>query len=158
MEMNFFSLMHGMVYGLLIFLLAGILTLSLNLIGVFNFVRARIYLLAWVAVIIAGLVLSNSSAMAIGLANIVLAVTVLAGLGSLSGAFITSILTGVLQTYSTASSGPFVDVVSTYGWEIEPTNPYFNILSLTLPQASIALPLVLIVMILIFRSQDFLRK
>ncbi len=113
-------------------------------------------MLAGVAGAIAGPALSISPGMAVELGNVVFVVIVFGGLGSLSGAFIASIIMGVVQTYAAASSGSLIDVAGTYGWEILPTNPYYDMLSLTLPQISTALPFLLMVAILIMRPQGLM--
>ncbi|MGH1352399.1 MAG: hypothetical protein ACRBBN_16550 [Methyloligellaceae bacterium] len=153
MDIITLSLMHGMVYGLLTFLLAGILTLLLSLTGVLGYVQLRFHLLAGVALGLTAMMAFNGLQIAMELGNIVFVVIVLAGLRSLPGALIASVLLGIVQTYAMASSGAFVDVAATYGWQVLPSNPYYGMLSLTLPQLSMVLPFVLMVMLLIFRSQ-----
>ena len=49
-ELIIFSLLHGLVYGLLLFMLASGLTLIFSMMGVLNFAHASIYMLgAYVA-------------------------------------------------------------------------------------------------------------
>ncbi len=113
-------------------------------------------MLAGVAGAIAGPALSISPTMALELGNIVFVVIVFGGLGSLSGAFVASIIMGIIQTYAAVSSGSLVDVAAKYGWNIESSHPYYDILSLTLPQISTTLPFVLMVLILILRPQGLM--
>ncbi len=107
--------------------------------------------LAAVAGVIAGPALVTQSNMAALLGPILFVVVVIGGLGSLSGAFIASLLIGLLQTFAIAINVSIADFFGYFGIHSNPV-PFFNdIWRVTVAQIGPILPYLLLVLILIFR-------
>ncbi len=113
-------------------------------------------LLAGIAGVIAGPVLSTSPAMGFELGSIIFVVVVVGGLGSLAGAFIAALMIGVIQTAATTASGSLADLVSLVGIEITETTFLHDVWSATLPQIAPLLPYLMLVLILIFRPMGLM--
>jgi branched-chain amino acid transport system permease protein len=107
--------------------------------------------LAAVAGVIAGPALVTQSNMAALLGPILFVVVVIGGLGSLSGAFVASLLIGLLQTFAIAINLSIADIFGYFGIHSNPV-PFFNdIWRVTVAQIGPILPYLLLVLILIFR-------
>ena len=107
--------------------------------------------LAGVAGVIAGPVLTTFPGMAVVLGSIVFVIVVIGGLGSLEGAFIASLLIGLLQSYAIASNAGVADILSLLGIEFASDHPLNDLWTLTLPQIAPILPFLLLILVLIFR-------
>ena len=111
--------------------------------------------LAGVAGVIAGPALVTQSDMAGLLGPILFVVIVFGGLGSLPGAFIASLIIGLVQTFAVALNG---SLASAFG----PLDPSFNatvlsdIWNVTIAQIGPILPYVLLVLILIVRPMGLM--
>ena len=111
--------------------------------------------LAGVAGVIAGPALVTQSDMAGLLGPILFVVIVFGGLGSLPGAFIASLVIGLVQTFAVALNG---SLASAFG----PLDPSFNatvlsdIWNVTIAQIAPILPYVLLVLILIVRPMGLM--
>jgi branched-chain amino acid transport system permease protein len=111
--------------------------------------------LAGVAGVIAGPALVTQSDMAGLLGPILFVVIVFGGLGSLPGAFIASLVIGLVQTFAVALNG---SLASAFG----PLDPSFNatvlsdIWNVTIAQIGPILPYVLLVLILIVRPMGLM--
>jgi branched-chain amino acid transport system permease protein len=111
--------------------------------------------LAAVAGVIAGPALVTQSNMAGLLGPILFVVVVVGGLGSLPGAFIASLLIGLLQTFAVSMNG---SLSGAFG----PLSPDYastwlsDIWSVTIAQIAPIMPYVLLVLILIFRPMGLL--
>lgn len=111
--------------------------------------------LAGVAGVIAGPALVTQSDMAGLLGPILFVVIVFGGLGSLPGAFIASLIIGLVQTFAVALNG---SLASLFG----PLDPSFNatvlsdVWNVTIAQIAPILPYVLLVLILIFRPMGLM--
>lgn len=112
--------------------------------------------LAAVAGVIAGPALVTQSNMAGLLGPILFVVVVVGGLGSLSGAFLASLLIGLVQTFAVASNaslaGAFGDLVPS-GWLQAYVGDIWNV---TVAQVAPILPYLLLVLILIFRPRGLM--
>jgi len=107
--------------------------------------------LAAVAGVIAGPALVTQSNMAALLGPILFVVVVVGGLGSLSGAFVASLLIGLLQTFAIAINLSLSDIFGYFGIHSNPM-PFLNdIWRVTVAQIGPILPYLLLVLILIFR-------
>jgi branched-chain amino acid transport system permease protein len=107
--------------------------------------------LAAVAGVIAGPALVTQSNMAALLGPILFVVVVIGGLGSLSGAFVASLLIGLLQTFAIAVNVSIADFFGYFGIHSNPV-PFFNdIWRVTVAQIGPILPYLMLVLILIFR-------
>jgi len=114
--------------------------------------------LAGVAGVMAGPVLTTFPGMAVVLGSIVFVIVVIGGLGSLAGAFIASILIGLLQSYAIASDLGMPDLLNLLGIEFSRDHPLTDLWTLTLPQIAPILPFLLLVLVLIFRPTGLMGK
>jgi branched-chain amino acid transport system permease protein len=114
--------------------------------------------LAGVAGVIAGPVLTTFPGMALVLGSIVFVIVVIGGLGSLAGAFIASLLIGLLQSYAIASDVGMADLLTLLGLEFARDHPLNDLWTLTLPQIAPVLPYLLLVLVLIFRPSGLMGK
>jgi branched-chain amino acid transport system permease protein len=106
--------------------------------------------LAAIAGVIAGPILQTQSNMAASLIAILFVVIVLGGLGSLAGAFVASLLIGLIQTFAVSMDG---SLASLFG-PLSPEYPQFlvqNIWTVTVAQVAPIIPYVLLILVLIFR-------
>jgi len=114
--------------------------------------------LAGLAGVIAGPVLTTFPGMAQVLGSIVFVIVVIGGLGSLSGAFIASLLIGLLQSYAIASDLGMPDLLALLGVEFPRDHPLDDLWTLTLPQIGPVLPFLFLVLVLSFRSTGLMGK
>src|SRR5438270_7644558 len=111
--------------------------------------------LAAVAGVIAGPALVTQSNMAALLGPILFVVVVIGGLGSLAGAFVASLLIGLLQTFAVSMNG---SLDGAFG----PLSPAYaqtwraDIWGVTVAQIAPIMPYLLLVLILIFRPMGLL--
>lgn len=114
--------------------------------------------LAGLAGVIAGPVLTTFPGMALVLGSIVFVIVVIGGLGSLTGAFIASLMIGLLQSYAIASSVGMPDLLDWLGLSFERSHPLNDLWTLSLPQIAPVLPFLLLVLVLIFRPTGLMGK
>ena len=114
--------------------------------------------LAGLAGVIAGPVLSTFPGMAAVLGSIVFVVIVVGGLGSLAGAFIASLLIGLLQTFAVAVNYSIKDLFASFGVATSRASMLSDLYSVTVAQIAPILPYLLLVLILIFRPTGLLGK
>ena len=114
--------------------------------------------LAGLAGVIAGPVLSTFPGMAAVLGSIVFVVIVVGGLGSLAGAFIASLLIGLLQTFAVAVNYSMKDLLAVFGIATSRASMLSDLYSVTVAQIAPILPYLLLVLILIFRPTGLLGK
>jgi len=114
--------------------------------------------LAGLAGVIAGPVLTTFPGMAAVLGSIVFVVIVVGGLGSLAGAFIASLLIGLLQTFAVAVNYSLKDLFAIFGIETSQASALSDLYSVTVAQIGPILPYLLLVLILIFRPTGLLGK
>ena len=112
--------------------------------------------LAGLAGVIGGNAFVTEPSMAALVGSIVFVVTVVGGMGSLAGAFVASILIGVMQTFAIALDWTPVGFFGSLGWEVTPETPLYSVWSLKLSQVAPVLPYVLLVLILIFRPKGLM--
>ncbi len=113
--------------------------------------------LAGLAGVIGGNAYVTEPAMAGALGSIIFVVVVVGGMGSLAGAFVASILIGVLQTFAIGSDQSIISLVHNFfGSTITKSNPLFNIMSLKISQIAPVMPYLLLVLILIFRPRGLM--
>ena len=87
---------------------------------------------------------------------IIFAVIVVGGMGSLPGAFVGSLLIGLLQTLPLTVDKSFIDIGRGIGWSIGPGSPIYPLAKITLAQTAPILPYLLLVLILILRPRGLL--
>jgi len=107
--------------------------------------------LAGLAGVIAGPVLGTFPGMAIVLGSIVFVVIVVGGLGSLMGAFVASLLIGLLQTFAVAIDYSLTDLFAALGVTLDADSMLSDLYSLTIAQIGPILPYLLLVLILVFK-------
>jgi branched-chain amino acid transport system permease protein len=112
--------------------------------------------LAAVAGVIAGPALVTQSNMAQLLGPILFVVVVVGGLGSLGGAFVASLLIGLLQTFAVASNASLADLFGDLGGTGLVTAYLSDIWNVTVAQVAAILPYMLLVLILIFRPRGLM--
>jgi branched-chain amino acid transport system permease protein len=112
--------------------------------------------LAGLAGVIGGNAFITEPGMAAAVGPIVFVIVVVGGMGSLTGAFIASLLIGILQTFSVALDYSFTDLVAKIGISIGPDAPLAVLWNLTISQTGPVLPYLLMVLMLIFRPKGIM--
>jgi branched-chain amino acid transport system permease protein len=112
--------------------------------------------LAGLAGVIGGITFITEPAMAAVVGSIIFVVVVVGGMGSLAGAFVASLLIGLLQTLPLTVDKSFADAINVLGGQVGPETPGWPLLRITLAQAAPILPYLLLVLILIFRPKGLL--
>ena len=112
--------------------------------------------LAGLAGVIGGSTFVTEPAMAATLGSLIFVVVVVGGLGSLSGAFLASILIGVIQTFSVALDHSLVSLAQAIGLQLSDAMLDNSVLKLTLSQVAPIMPYLFLVLILIFRPKGLL--
>ena len=107
--------------------------------------------LAGVAGVIAGPVLGTFPGMAQVLGSIVFVVIVIGGLGSLSGAFVASLLIGVVQTFAVALNVSVGGMLAAVGISTSASGALHDLWRVTVAQVAPIMPYVLLVLVLILR-------
>jgi branched-chain amino acid transport system permease protein len=88
--------------------------------------------------------------------SVIFVVVVVGGMGSLSGAFVASLLIGVIQTYAVGVDSSILGAASTVGWQITPDTFGYALWKLKFSQIAPILPYMFLVLILIFRPKGLL--
>jgi branched-chain amino acid transport system permease protein len=112
--------------------------------------------LAAIAGVIAGPALVTQANMAGLLGPILFVVVVVGGLGSLAGAFVASLLIGLVQTFAVAINASLADLFRPLGISFGPGGFMGDIWNVSVAQIAPILPYVLLVLILIFRPTGLL--
>lgn len=112
--------------------------------------------LAALAGVIGGVTFVTEPAMAAVVGSIIFVVVVVGGMGSLSGAFVGSLLIGLLQTLPLTVDASLADLINRLGGQVGSQTPGWPLLRITLAQAAPILPYLLLVLILIFRPKGLL--
>lgn len=111
--------------------------------------------LAGLAGVVNGVTFITEPTMA-NIGPIIFAVVVIGGLGSLPGAFVGSIVVGLLMTLPLTVDASLADLFNRLGAQIGPDSTLWPLLRITLSQAAPVLPYLLLVLILIFRPRGLL--
>jgi branched-chain amino acid transport system permease protein len=112
--------------------------------------------LAGLAGVIGGSTFVTEPAMALTLGSLIFVVVVVGGLGSLSGAFLASVIIGVIQTFAVALDHSIAGLLTNMGLELSDAASNNEILRLTISQVAPILPYLFLVLILIFRPRGLL--
>ena len=108
--------------------------------------------LAGLAGVIGGNAFVTEPGMAAAVGSIVFVVVVFGGMGSLTGAFIASLLFGAIQTFAVALDWSLVDGLKHLGVNLQGTSGFLKELtSITIAQAAPVLPYLMMVLMLIVR-------
>ncbi len=114
--------------------------------------------LAALAGVIGGNTYVTEPSMAGAVGSIVFVVVVVGGMGSLAGAFLASLLIGVLQTFAVAIDQSLASGLQALGVAVTDQTFGYELLQLTVAQIAPILPYLLLVLILIFRPKGLLGK
>jgi len=112
--------------------------------------------MAGLAGVIGGFALLTAPTMADAVGPIVFVVVVVGGLGSLGGAFMASMLIGVVQTFAVAIDASPLDMMSRLHLTVARGSLLYDFLAVKIAQAAPTLPYVLLVLMLIVRPRGFL--
>ena len=112
--------------------------------------------LAAVAGVIAGPPLVTQSNMAGLLGPILFVVVVIGGLGSLAGAFVASLLIGLIQTFAVSVNVSLSDLIGTLGLTLDARSPFAELANVTVAQIAPVIPYLLLVLVLILRPTGLL--
>jgi branched-chain amino acid transport system permease protein len=107
--------------------------------------------LAGLAGVIAGPVLGTFPGMAALLGSIVFVVVVIGGLGSLGGAFVASLLIGIVQTFAVALDISVGDVAGSLGVATASLPALHDLWRITIAQVAPILPYLFLVLVLVVR-------
>ncbi len=114
--------------------------------------------LAGLAGVIGGNAFVTEPAMAATVGSIIFVVVVVGGMGSLGGAFLASLLIGMIQTFAVALDWSLLGPLARVGIAPSPELPVYRLLSLTLSEVAPILPYLLLVLVLIFRPRGLMGK
>ena len=111
--------------------------------------------LAGLAGVIGGNAFVTEPGMAATVGSVIF-VVVVGGMGSLAGAFLASLLIGVLQTFAVAMDGSMISAVKMIGVSVTPETFGYALLKLKISQVAPILPYLLLVLMLVFRPKGLL--
>jgi branched-chain amino acid transport system permease protein len=114
--------------------------------------------LAGLAGVIGGSTFLTEPAMAATVGSVIFVVVVVGGMGSLSGAFVASLLIGVIQTFAVAFEYSLLTLLEQLGVPLTDALRNNSYIKLTLSQVAPILPYLFLVLILIFRPRGLLGK
>ncbi len=112
--------------------------------------------LAGLAGVIGGVAFITEPSMAASLGPIVFVVAVVGGMGSLVGAFLASLLIGIVQTFAIAVDWSLGGMLAVIGIVVNEQTPLYSLWKLQLSQVAPVLPYLLLVLMLIFRPKGLL--
>ena len=112
--------------------------------------------LAGLAGVIGGFALVTAPNMARTVGPIVFVVIVVGGLGSLTGAFVASLLIGVVQTFAVAIDLSLADLLTRIGVSVARTDVLYDLLRIKVSQLGPVLPYFLLVLMLVWRPRGLL--
>jgi len=112
--------------------------------------------LAGLAGVIGGVAFITEPSMAASVGPIVFVVAVVGGMGSLAGAFLASLLIGVIQTFAIALDWSLAGGLGKLGIAVTAQTPLYSVWKLQLAEIAPVLPYVLLVLMLIFRPKGLL--
>ena len=98
----------------------------------------------------------TEAAMAGSVGSIIFVVVVVGGMGSLAGAFLASLLIGLVQTFAVAIDYSVASALQSMGVAVSETTFGWPLLKLTVSQVAPILPYLFLVLILIFRPKGLL--
>ena len=112
--------------------------------------------LAGLAGVIGGNTYVTEPAMAGAVGSIIFVVVVVGGMGSLAGAFLASLLIGIVQTFAVALDYSLIHAFKMIGVAVTEQTFGYPLLRLTISQVAPILPYLFLVLILIFRPKGLL--
>jgi len=90
--------------------------------------------------------------------SVIFVVVVVGGMGSLAGAFLASLIIGVVQTFAVALDYSVLSLLQNLGFSVGIASQDNALLKLTISQVAPILPYLFLVLILIFRPRGLLGK
>lgn len=114
--------------------------------------------LAGLAGVIGGNAFVTEPGMAASVGGIVFVVVVVGGMGSVGGAFLASLLIGLIQTFAVAVDMSVLSGMHSLGIMLTEQTPGYALWRLKVSQVAPILPYVLLVLVLIFRPKGLLGK
>ena len=112
--------------------------------------------LAGLAGVIGGNAFVTEPGMAATVGSVIFVVVVVGGMGSLSGAFVASLLIGVIQTFAVGIDSSLLGAASSAGVTITPQTFGYALWKLKVSQVAPILPYMFLVLMLIFRPKGLL--
>jgi len=112
--------------------------------------------LAALAGVIGGSTFLTEPSMAATVGSVIFVVVVVGGMGSLAGAFLASLLIGVIQTFAVAFDYSIGSLLGQIGVQLSSELQANSLVRMTLSQVAPILPYLLLVLILIFRPKGLL--
>lgn len=112
--------------------------------------------LAGLAGVIGGNAFVTEPGMAATVGSVIFVVVVVGGMGSLAGAFLASVLIGVVQTFAVAIDSSLLGATSTLGMAVTPQTFGYSLLKLKVSQIAPIMPYLFLVLMLIFRPKGLL--
>src|SRR5258706_1962682 len=112
--------------------------------------------LAGLAGVIGGFALLTEPNMAVALGPIVFVVVVVGGLGSIPGAFIASMLIGIVQTFAVALDVSLLDAFRAMGVSVASNSTLREVYAIKVSQAAPIIPYFLLVLMLIVRPRGIM--
>jgi branched-chain amino acid transport system permease protein len=109
--------------------------------------------LAGLAGVIGGAAFVTEPSMAFRLGPLVFVIIVVGGMGSLAGAFVASLLLGIIDSFAVALDVSLLDLLKALGGSVPDGSAAHAVLSVTLSQASKVIPFLLMVAILVLRPR-----
>lgn len=127
-----------------------------NVQRVFMMVFAGGAALAGIAGVIGGNAFVTSPSMAASVGTIVFVVAVVGGMGSLAGAFIASLLIGLLQTFAVTIDSSLADLFGLIGLHVTSATPLSSVWKLSVSQMAPVMPYLLMVVMMIVRPRGLM--
>jgi len=112
--------------------------------------------LAGLAGVIGGNAFVTEPGMAGAVGPVIFVVVVVGGMGSLSGAFVASLLIGVIQTFAVGTDSSLLGAAASAGFDITPQTFGYALWKLKISQIAPILPYMFLVLMLIFRPKGLL--
>ncbi|HMS27663.1 MAG TPA: branched-chain amino acid ABC transporter permease [Burkholderiaceae bacterium] len=112
--------------------------------------------LAGLAGVIGGSTFLTEPSMAATVGSVIFVVVVVGGMGSLSGAFLASLLIGLIETFAIAFNYSLGTLATQMGLNLSAAVQQSSVVKLTLSQVAPILPYLLLVLMLIFRPKGLL--
>ncbi len=112
--------------------------------------------LAGLAGVIGGNAFVTEPGMAATVGSVIFVVVVVGGMGSLSGAFVASLLIGVIQTFAVGIDSSLMGAAASAGMNVTPDTFGYALWKLKISQVAPILPYLFMVLILIFRPKGLL--
>ena len=112
--------------------------------------------LAGLAGVIGGNAFVTEPGMAATVGSVIFVVVVVGGMGSLAGAFVASLLIGIVQTYAVGIDASLLGAAQSLGVAITPETFGYALWKLKISQVAPILPYMFLVLVLIFRPKGLL--